>query len=409
MGEGVKQCTGRQLRLMALALAFALPAASVELVGTTRATFEWTPSTGDVFGYEVYVERNGGPPLYVELVSTPRATIEAQYDDKVTVRVRAVGFRGDQPIHSAFSEPSVAVKFLEPPRFGGDGTLTLQCGECGTIEFHSIADGGILGELTLAAGSWRIVGAGDSDGDGERDLIWREEQTGALLVSMLSHFAPVGGAYSSEPSLVDRRAVGMGDFDRDGAVEFVLQSMIGGAVEHWKVDGDRLVLLSTIAGEPGHDLVAVADFDGDQRPDLLWHDPELGALQFWRMQGLSRAGAIGIASQIASDWEIVGTGDYDGDGSVDVLWRNWNDGALSIWYLRDGQFSREAHLPGIEEDDAREVAGSADFTGVFGEEIVLQHVDTGEVSILFPFSEFAPSRLRIATPGARWRVVDVAN
>jgi hypothetical protein len=46
---------------------------------------------------------------------------------------------------------------------------------------------------------------------------------------------------------------------------------------------------------------------------------------------------------------------------------------------------------------------------VFGEEIVLQHRDTGEVSILFPFSEFSPSRLRIATPGRRWRVVDVAN
>jgi hypothetical protein len=171
MGESVKRCVGRQLRLMALTVVFALPASSVELVGTTRATFEWTPSADDVFGYEVYVERNGGPRLNVELVVMPRATVEAQYGDEIIVSVRAVGFLGEKPVYSPFSTRSVSVKFLEPPRFGGDGTLALHCDQCSKVEFHSIADGDVLGDLTVPAGVWQIVDAADVDLDNEADLV----------------------------------------------------------------------------------------------------------------------------------------------------------------------------------------------------------------------------------------------
>jgi hypothetical protein len=225
----------------------------------------------------------------------------------------------------------------------------------------------------------------------------------------LSEYAFTGGAFSNDATLIDREAVATGDFDGDGVAEFVLQHLVSGDVEYWAIEGDGIDPLAGSAGQPDHLLVAVADFDGDQRPDLLWHNAQSGALRFWRMQGLDAAEVVEIGTQTSPDRVIAGAGDYNGDGNVDVLWRNRYDGSLAIWYLQNGRFSREALLPGVPGDAALEVAGSADFTGVFGEEIVLQHRDTGEVSILFPFSEFSPSRLRIATPGRRWRVVDVAN
>jgi len=407
----VKPSICRQLRLVALVCFFALPAASIDLVGATRATFQWTPSTGDVdvFGYEVYVERNGGPRINVELVAAPLATVEAQYGDQIAVSVRAVGFDGPTTIYSPFSNVSEPVRLLEPPRFGGDGTLALHCVVCSTVEFHSIATGDNMGEMNVPTGSWRIIDAGDADGDGLRDLIWRDEDTGALLVLMVSDFALAGGAFSTAPDMTDRDAVGSGDFDGDGAVEIVLQDLWNGAVEHWQADGTQLLPISTIAGEPGHDLVAVDDFNGDQLPDLLWMNPQSGAVRYWRMQGFAAADVVDVATQASPDLQVVGTGDYNGDGSVDVLWRDARDGTLVIWYLQSGQLTREVALPRVPGDDALEVAGSADFTGAFGEEIVLQHRVTGEVTILFPFSEYVPSRLRIATPGARWMVVDVAN
>jgi len=393
----------------ALALLVSLPATAAELVGTRTATFEWAPSSGDVYAYAVYVERNGGPRLTVELVQEPRATIEVAYGDEIVVSVRAVGFDGGNTIYSAFSARSEPVRFLAPPRFGGAGTLALHCLPCGLLEFRSITDGAILGEMPVPQGAWRIVDAGDMDGDHERDLIFRDGDTGGILVLLIANFSFVDAATFYRPDMIDRAAVGTGDFDGDGRAEIVLYEPTTGTVELWGLLGDQLGPVAVTEGQPGSELEAVADFNADAIPDLLWRDPATGALEIWTIRDLSVASVSPLGAVASGNLAVTATGDFNDDGSTDLLWRDSADGSLYIWYLQQGVLQREASLPRVEGDEMLDVVGAADFTGVLGEEIILQDAESGDVSVLFPFSEDVPSRLRIATPGARWRIVDAIN
>ena len=77
-------------------------------------------------------------------------------------------------------------------------------------------------------------------------------------------------------------------------------------------------------------LVAIADFNGDQSPDLLWRRSN-GDVLVWLMNGETLVGTVGYGT-IAGVWQIQSAGDIDGDGVADILWRH-ADGTLVAWIL----------------------------------------------------------------------------
>jgi hypothetical protein len=58
---------------------------------------------------------------------------------------------------------------------------------------------------------------------------------------------------------------------------------------------------------PAWKVRAVADYNNDQRPDLLFQDPSTGALYLWLMNGLT-LGYNGYLSSPAVNpaWQVVG-------------------------------------------------------------------------------------------------------
>ena len=105
---------------LALALVAAAQAQAVDHNGTS-ASFDWTPSTGPVAGYEVEVKRNAGAFVkQADMVSPGPVTVTGSAGETVIVRVRA--FTAGKTTFSAYSPESDRVTFKPVPSTPGKPT-----------------------------------------------------------------------------------------------------------------------------------------------------------------------------------------------------------------------------------------------------------------------------------------------
>jgi FG-GAP repeat protein len=89
---------------------------------------------------------------------------------------------------------------------------------------------------------------------------------------------------------------------------------------------------------PWH-LVAVADFNGDGHPDLVWQNPSTGAAQVWYMTGGSGSTLLTAANFTTSNsWRIVAASNFTGyvsGGYTSHAYLVWEDpvaGGAQFWY-----------------------------------------------------------------------------
>ena len=75
-----------------------------------------------------------------------------------------------------------------------------------------------------------------------------------------------------------------GDFNGDGKTDILWRSNANGAVIEWDMN-DRTVLSSgVIGGDTNWSVAGVGDFNGDGRSDILWRYAPTGAIVEWDMQ-----------------------------------------------------------------------------------------------------------------------------
>ena len=174
---------------------------------------------------------------------------------------------------------------------------------------------------------WRIVGVGDFDGDDRSDILWRNAATGANTV-WRSGDSRTSLATTSVTN-TNWEVHGIGDFDADGADDIVWHNVATGETALWYgADSNAAASLFRI-GNLAWDIVGAGDFDGDGAADLLWRNMAEGRNTIWR--NASSAQAQAVAGVLRQTWQIMATGDYIGDGKSDLLWRdNWR-GTNTIW------------------------------------------------------------------------------
>lgn len=135
----------------------------------------------------------------------------------------------------------------------------------------------------------------------------------------------------------------LGDFDGDNKPDLLWQNEKTRGATMWfmqGVDGSTLKTWSWIyQGTPNWRIVAMSDFDRNGVPDILWQEDTSRAVTIWYMGGARgdtllkwmflHPGALG--------WRIVGAADFDKNGTPDILWQNDATRAVTVWYMSGSQ------------------------------------------------------------------------
>ncbi len=239
-----------------------------------------------------------------------------------------------------------------------------------------------LASLIFAAATAAAAHAADFNGDGRPDLVLLNRESQSVEVHLANATAP-GEPFTytlREPDKPWRMEYGdagahteTGDFNGDGFDDLLIRRLDTNEIRVllYAPDGDGVRLLNT--NRPGKyrrpeilasELLAVGDFDGDSRSDLLFRDPQDGRFYVYMAFGLNVKGWLSGASNINErfedpgtdepellDWTVAAVGDFDGDSRSDLLLYHARDEVWSMQLMdaRDARpESAQINLPGNE-------------------------------------------------------------
>jgi hypothetical protein len=185
---------------------------------------------------------------------------------------------------------------------------------------------------------WAARAVGDLDGDGQPDILF-QHNNGTLAAWLMN-----GNNFRSSLLLRNGqsaggwRVVGVGDFNGDGSLDILFQNP-SSVLALWFMNGTQFASAALVNGgrAPGYAwrVAAIADFNGDGQSDILWQNANrVGAV--WLMSGTQTASTKVLRNGISgpSGFRIISIADFDGNNTPDLLWRH-DDGRLLTW-LMDG-------------------------------------------------------------------------
>lgn len=225
-------------------------------------------------------------------------------------------------------------------------------------------------EIPTPAVGWRILAAGDVDGDGRSDLLLGEDSLQSLWRdnAVLTENPEMRGfAYwIMDRGIVTRYSIGFrvdpsmprlaarGDFDGDGRLDLAWSNAAGTAEQRlvmWRGDGTGFQVRNVLApsGAPqvpatGWHVFGAGDVDGDGKSDLLLQQSARATtnasqgIAYWRMLDNSIM-EFSPGFVVSADDRVFG--DYNGDGTLDFIFvRNSSSRliqrSLTMW-LGDGR------------------------------------------------------------------------
>jgi hypothetical protein len=210
-----------------------------------------------------------------------------------------------------------------------------------------------------------------------------------------------------------------GDFDGDGKPDLLWHNQRTGNLKVWLLDHGSMTAEPHITPDGLADtrwrVVGLADFNGDGHSDILWQHQPTGDLHVWLMNRTSLVTGVDLTPKSFGRflWLIRGVADFNRDGKADILWQHQRSGALYVW-LMDGTtaVSGTYLTPNSNVDAGWQIDGLADFNGDGEADILWRHKRTGDLHVWFMkgtkaagASDLVPARVA----DRRWRIARVAD
>jgi subtilisin family serine protease len=215
----------------------------------------------------------------------------------------------------------------------------------------------------------------DFDGNGRKDILWRDASSGAT--QMWTMYGPTASATATLLTNTSWVPTHTGFFDADNNADILWRNTATGDTTLWFMNGTNFVSGGSLLVSPVWSVTHVADFNGDGKADLLWHNSSTGATAMWLLNGGLTATAT--ATLLTSpNWNAIFTGDFNGDGKADIVWYNNATGETAIWLMNGTTF-----LSGtvVLANANWHVVAVADFNGDGKDDLLWRNASTGETAI----------------------------
>ncbi len=197
----------------------------------------------------------------------------------------------------------------------------------------------------------------------------------------------------------------VGDFNGDGKLDLAAATDNGIAILLGNGNGTFQpfsLVPSLLSYDPGDELVALADFNGDGKLDIV-KATQTGIINVALGNGdgtFQQAPAFQIPSILSTESAVVG--DFNGDGKLDLAFASQSSDVVTILFGNgDGTFKGhiEYSVPSVSNNVNFMLA--ADFNGDGALDMALADFGNAEVSVFVnrPIAAFAPRALNFANQG----------
>ena len=240
---------------------------------------------------------------------------------------------------------------------------------------------------------WQVAGIGDFNGDGNDDVLLRNEDGRWFYYPMdgRRHITSQRGLADLTRKL-DWQVAGIGDFNGDGNDDVLLRNE-DGRWFYYPMDGRRHITgergLADLTRKLDWQVAGIGDLNGDGKDDVLLRNED-GRWFYYPMDGrrhiTSQRGLADLTRKL--DWQVAGIGDLNGDGKDDVLLRH-EDGRW-FYYPMNGRrhITGERGLAGLTRKLDWQLAGIGDLNGDGRDDVLLRH--DGRALVLLSHERPAP-------------------
>ncbi|MFA6135276.1 MAG: putative Ig domain-containing protein [Phycisphaerae bacterium] len=278
-----------------------------------------------------------------------------------------------------------------------------------------LMDGATVGtfiEFATVGTEWQICATADFNQDGKPDLVWQNTISGERGIWLMNGTSV--GTYiaiatvGTEWSIMDAA-----DFDGDGKPDIVWQNAISGERGMWLMDGTSVGTYIKFA-DVGTEWTlgrmpyrrAVADFNADNSPDIIWSNTVTGERGFWIMSGTTVGTFITFAT-VGTEWRIAGSADFNADSKADIIWENTVTGERGFWIMNGTSVG--TYIKFADVGTEWRIAGSADFNADSKPDIIWENTVTGERGFWIMNGTSVGTYIKFADVGLEWRIGGVAD
>jgi FG-GAP-like repeat len=255
------------------------------------------------------------------------------------------------------------------------------------------------------------VGTGDFNGDGQSDILWQNTGGQVSIWEMNNNTLIGGGTVGANPGPV-WQAIGTGDFNDDGKSDILWQNSSTGQVSIWDMSGDAIIGGGPVSpgpeiAGPSWKAVGTGDFNKDGHSDILWQNSSTGQVSISDMGGTQGSTVIGggDVADPGTNCQVIGTGDFNSDGRSDIVLQDGTTGQVTIWEMGGpGGTSISGGGPVGNPGPSWHAVGG---NGV-GSDILLQNAN-GLTSLWDVNDHAIVAGGPITNPGPSWRAVGLTH